>query len=145
VSDDRLRISDAEREQAAAELGEHFAQGRLTTDEHAERLDRIWAARTRGELAPVFADLPGPYGPIAPSRPAPTRSGHWSGGVGPGRRGGPWRRGVPGPLLVVLVILVALTIATHLPLILAGVVVWFLVVGRPRRRSWGHDWSRSVR
>ena len=60
---DQLRLSDAERELAAADLGEHFAQGRLTLDENAERLDRIWAARTRGEIPPIFArsewiDLP---------------------------------------------------------------------------------------
>ena len=57
--DENLRIGDAEREQATAALGEHYAQGRLTTEEHSERLDRIWAAKTRSELAPVFTDLPG--------------------------------------------------------------------------------------
>ena len=41
----RLRIGDAEREQAAADLGEHFAQGRLSADEHAERLDQVCAPR----------------------------------------------------------------------------------------------------
>ena len=45
--------------QAAEELGEHYAQGRLTTEEHSERLDRILEARTRAELAPIFSDLPG--------------------------------------------------------------------------------------
>ena len=48
MSGEQLRLSDAERDQAAAALGEHYAQGRLTQEEHAERLDRIWAARTRG-------------------------------------------------------------------------------------------------
>ena len=54
-----LRIGDAERTAAADELAEHYAQGRLSAEEHSERLDRIWAAKTRTELAPVFADLPG--------------------------------------------------------------------------------------
>jgi Domain of unknown function (DUF1707) len=54
-----LRIGDAERTAAADDLGEHYAQGRLSTEEHHERLDRIWAARTRSELTPIFSDLPG--------------------------------------------------------------------------------------
>lgn len=58
MDEQQLRISDAERETAAAELGGHYAEGRLTSEEHAERLDRVWSARTRGELRPVFADLP---------------------------------------------------------------------------------------
>src|SRR5215210_7104725 len=65
---DQLRLSDAERELAAADLGEHFAQGRLTNEEHTERLDQIWAAKTRGEVAPIFRDLPSAY--AAPARRA---------------------------------------------------------------------------
>jgi hypothetical protein len=138
MSDDQLRIGDAEREAAAAELGEHYAQGRLTAEEHAERLDRVWAARTRGELGPVFRDLPGRYGPAAPIGPRPARRAtYWSGGVAP------FRRGVPTPLIVVLAVLVALTVVTHLPLILAGFLVWFFVVGRHRRGSRAGQWSRS--
>src|SRR5205814_1441442 len=53
-----LRVSDAEREHAATELREHLAEGRLTLDELAERLDGIYAARTRGELDAISADLP---------------------------------------------------------------------------------------
>jgi hypothetical protein len=61
VADERapdLRVSDAEREHAAAALREHLAQGRLTLDELTERLDRIYAARTRTELDRVSEDLP---------------------------------------------------------------------------------------
>src|SRR5687767_12078796 len=54
-----LRIGDADRTAAADELAEHYAQGRLSPEEHSERLDRIWSAKTRAELTPVFADLPG--------------------------------------------------------------------------------------
>ena len=60
MASDRLRIGDAEREAAAHDLGEHLAMGRVTSEEFAERLDRIYAARTQGELAPVFGDLPKP-------------------------------------------------------------------------------------
>ncbi|HEY0905164.1 MAG TPA: DUF1707 domain-containing protein [Marmoricola sp.] len=135
--DDQLRIGDAERDQAAAALGEHYAQGRLTTEEPAERLDRIWAARTRSDLRPVFRDLPGWYGPAAPVRAGTARRAtYWSGGVAP------FRRGVPSPLVVVLMVLLVLTVLTHLPLILAGVLVMFFVLGRRRRPARAHHWSR---
>jgi hypothetical protein len=131
--DDQLRISDAEREAAAAELGEHYAQGRLTTEEHAERLDRIWASRTRGELAPIFRDLPGRYGPAAPrSQYAERRPAYWAPGP-------PFRRGIPGPVFLVLAVLLVLTIVTHVPLVLAGILVLLFVSARRRRH---HEWSR---
>ena len=53
-----MRVSDAEREAAAAELREHFASGRLDQEELDERLSAIFAARTRGDLNALFADLP---------------------------------------------------------------------------------------
>ena len=53
-----MRVSDADREAAAAELQEHFASGRLNQDELDERLAAAFAAKTRGDLDAVFADLP---------------------------------------------------------------------------------------
>jgi hypothetical protein len=53
-----LRASDADRDRAAAVLGSALAAGRLTTTEHAERLDAAYAAKTLGELAPLTRDLP---------------------------------------------------------------------------------------
>ena len=38
--------------------GSALAAGRLTTTEHAERLDAAYAAKTLGELAPLTRDLP---------------------------------------------------------------------------------------
>jgi len=55
-----LRIGDAERDAAAADLGEHYAAGRLTLDELNERLETVFGARTYGQIARVMADLPGP-------------------------------------------------------------------------------------
>jgi DNA-binding transcriptional ArsR family regulator len=52
------RVGDADRETAAAALGEHFAQGRLTLDELNARLDATLTARTHGELSQVARDLP---------------------------------------------------------------------------------------
>jgi hypothetical protein len=53
-----LRASDGDREQAAAALREHFAAGRLDSDEFEQRLQAIYGARTRGELDALSADLP---------------------------------------------------------------------------------------
>ena len=58
VSGFEMRVGDAERETAAAELREHFASGRLTQDELNERLDRAFAAKTRGDLHALMIDLP---------------------------------------------------------------------------------------
>jgi hypothetical protein len=53
----RLRASDADRERVAGLLGEALADGRLTADEHRERIDLLYTTRTHGELAPLTADL----------------------------------------------------------------------------------------
>jgi hypothetical protein len=53
-----LRASDADRDHTAAVLGGALATGRLTSTEHAERLDAAYAAKTLGELAPLTRDLP---------------------------------------------------------------------------------------
>ncbi|MGV9662017.1 DUF1707 SHOCT-like domain-containing protein [Nocardia niigatensis] len=58
-----VRVGTAEREQAAAALGEHFAAGRLDVAEYDERVGRAYAAKTVGELAVLFADLPRPQTP----------------------------------------------------------------------------------
>jgi hypothetical protein len=52
-----LRLSNDEREQAVAVLNEAVADGRLTWEEHAERVDGVYKSRTRAELAPFLADL----------------------------------------------------------------------------------------
>ena len=59
-SDGPLRISDADREAAVDLLSEQYAVGRLTRDEFDERSDAVWSAKTQGDLAPIFADLPVP-------------------------------------------------------------------------------------
>jgi Domain of unknown function (DUF1707) len=51
-------VSDSEREQAAERLRAAAAEGRLTTDEFAERIDRTYAARTHADLEVVLAGLP---------------------------------------------------------------------------------------
>jgi hypothetical protein len=53
-----FKVSDQERERAAQELRDHFAAGRLTPEELDERVQRVYAARTEGELQALRADLP---------------------------------------------------------------------------------------
>ncbi|GGX39997.1 DUF1707 SHOCT-like domain-containing protein [Streptomyces fructofermentans] len=73
-----LRASDADRDRTADILREALAEGRLTADEHAERVEEVFRAKTVGELEPLVGDLPGAhqrrsgaaFSP-APNRPAP--------------------------------------------------------------------------
>jgi len=68
-----MLASDSDRDAAARVLNEAFAEGRLTADEHGERVRAAYAARTCHELARLTADLPGPAqaaGPPATGMPA---------------------------------------------------------------------------
>jgi Domain of unknown function (DUF1707)/Cell wall-active antibiotics response 4TMS YvqF len=77
-SNSRLRASDADRDRAASVLNEAMAQGRLTPEEHSDRLDAIYAAKTHADLVPVLDDLPAMSAAVAPAtgqgavRPAAT-------------------------------------------------------------------------
>jgi len=53
-----LRASDADRDRVAEVLRAAAADGRLGLDELDERLERLYAAKAYGELAPVVEDLP---------------------------------------------------------------------------------------
>jgi Domain of unknown function (DUF1707) len=66
-SNSRLRASDADRDRAASMLNEAMAQGRLTAEEHADRLDAIYAAKTHADLVPILDDLPGMSAAVAPA------------------------------------------------------------------------------
>jgi hypothetical protein len=52
-----LRASDRDRDVVLTVLGESYAEGRLTREEHDERSDRTIASRTLGELVPLVVDL----------------------------------------------------------------------------------------
>jgi hypothetical protein len=94
-----MRVGNAEREAVAAELREHYASGRLTLDELNDRLDKTFAAKTRGDLDALMRDLPS--GRSAHAGGPFSAPGGWSGsgatsGTGrPGGWGGPGRGG-PG-------------------------------------------------
>lgn len=95
--DQRWRIGHAERERAAEELSQHYADGRLDHDEYTERLDAAWTARTHDDLRILFADLPRSGLVMAPRAAVPV----------PRRRSLPlwWR---VAPVLVALLLLVTL-------------------------------------
>lgn len=61
-----IRASDADRDRIADILREAMAEGRLTAEEHSERVDAVYRAKTVGELEPLVRDLPAPGG----ARPA---------------------------------------------------------------------------
>jgi hypothetical protein len=54
--------SDADRDTAAGLLSAALAEGRLTADEHDQRLTAVYAARTWEQLDQLTADLPAPSG-----------------------------------------------------------------------------------
>ena len=60
------RASDDDRQRVVLALERHTAAGRLTLDEYADRVDQALAARTRGQLAEVTADLPAEPDPAGP-------------------------------------------------------------------------------
>ncbi len=93
-----MRVSDAERDAAAAELREHFASGRLDQEELDQRLTAVFAAKTRGDLNAQFTDLPSGAGAGAASSAQPIGAGTYGGrpfgsgsGSGSGWSGGAGR------------------------------------------------------
>jgi len=75
-TNDSLRIGDAERDAAIAALARHFADGRLTQDEHEERTALALKARTGADLRVLFADLPRLDQPTPKPPPRRASSGH---------------------------------------------------------------------
>ena len=96
-----IRASDAERDEVADTLGQHFSEGRLDDTEFRERLDRTFQAVTRADLYTLVADLPPKLAP--PIRP---------------------RRAEIPALLIVLIVVIALAVET------GGLVfpVWLVVL-----------------
>ena len=112
MSDPRTRIADSDRERAMADLAGHYADGRLDHEEYDERLDAIWTARTRADLAVLFSDLPRPQVTYPPAQARPRA-----------RFDGPRRR---FPLLPVIAVLVLLSALTNAPFWLMVFPLMFL-------------------
>lgn len=148
TSRDRLRIGDAERDEAARALGEHFAQGRLDNAEHDDRLTTIWRAKTAGDIRPMFEDLPGPA-PGFLATPAP-RSGPlgYAGPPGFPQAPNPYRSGPPMPsprrdgqwlrvLCAVVLGIIAIAALKWFGFVVLAVVLWIVLSRSNRRRHPG--------
>jgi hypothetical protein len=113
-----MRVGDAEREAVAGQLRDHYADGRLTLEELNERLDQVFAAKTRADLNVLTRDLP-----VTPRLVTGTPGGARALGSGPsGARSG------SGRAFAALAPLVAMF---WLCLILGGVFLFGIGGGRP--------------
>lgn len=67
-----VRASDADRDRVADILREALAEGRLDAEEHAERIDAVYRAKTVAALESLIQDLPAGHGSTAlpPRSPA---------------------------------------------------------------------------
>ena len=57
IAGGHLRASDADRDQVATVLSTAYAEGRLSREEHDERIDQLMAAKTFDDLLPITRDL----------------------------------------------------------------------------------------
>jgi Domain of unknown function (DUF1707) len=121
-----MRVGDAEREAAAAELREHYASGRLTLDELNERVDKAFAAKTRGDISTLMTDLPSarpgwPGAAGAGSSSKPGGSAGAPGAIGAGAPFGPggdgWGSRASGPLRSAGSVLVTMLVVAALFLV----------------------------
>lgn len=140
--DDRIRVSDADRERVAERLREHFAQGRLSSEELDERISAALGAKTFGDLRRIMTDLPEPE----LVRPQARGSAPWG-----GRPGGVFVRGPRLFPLAMLALIAALVIPgagwvffaflqVVLALWLVACVAGIFAMARLRRR-WRRHWQ----
>jgi hypothetical protein len=168
MSTEQLRVGDAERDEVASALHEHFAQGRLARDELDERLSAALSARTVGDLRQVTRDLPATTSVTAALSPGADADpvGHprwarppWEMGAAHWGPGAPWwphpaalgwgpRRGRPfGLFFIPAFMIAALVIVTSgggwaiVPLFAFG---WLTMAfaGLRRARRWHHPAAR---
>jgi Domain of unknown function (DUF1707)/Cell wall-active antibiotics response 4TMS YvqF len=78
-----VRASDAERDATVERLRDAAAEGRLTLEELADRIEAASRAVTRGELTLLLSDLPAPL-PAIQADVAPVRA------LGDVKRSGAW-------------------------------------------------------
>jgi hypothetical protein len=126
----RVRIGDAERDQAVSLLSDHFVAGRLTQAEFEERSEQATRSRYNDELAPLFDDLPTSMELQVPQR----------GPSGVRRRPGP-----PPPILMLMpflmIGLVISSLALAAPWLLWG-VFWIVLISGMSRRRWHNNYRR---
>ncbi len=118
-----MRVSDAERTAVADRLSQHYADGRLDKGEFEERLDRAMNAKTRADLAGLFAGLP-------PSTSSPDVAVAPAAAV---QRRRPAHRAV---FLVVVIVIAAIVgqavVLPHIPWLLVALLVFLWLRHRGR-------------
>lgn len=140
-----MRIGDAERTSALDALAEHLTDGRLTLDEYGERSARVTVARTVGELAELFDDLPAPHPVIsvvnvpapAPAAPAPVRPATSAQALESADQRSRAQRIVAAAASVSVFVALALFFIT-------GTWLWFLLIpaiSGIAQAVWGPDWK----
>lgn len=67
-----MRASDADRDIVRSTFADAYADGRLTREEHDDRLTTLYDSRTLGELPPLVADLVPTSSPPAVPAAAPS-------------------------------------------------------------------------
>ncbi|ANN20572.1 hypothetical protein SD37_36610 [Amycolatopsis orientalis] len=135
VPSPQLRISDQDRESALTALGDHLSVGRIDIDEFGERSAQVTAAKTRGELSGLFADLPEPH-PLY-DRPMPV--------VGePAKPASKWAE-ISTAQRVLGALLPILFIATIALIVTTDVTWWFILVpigiSAVGEGIWGKGWD----
>ena len=122
-----MRVSDAERQEVADRLAEHFASGRLDQAEFDDRVGRAMGAKTRADLDGLFADLPETGAPVVPEHPRSRRRGRH-------------------PILLLAVVIALIVVGTHVVSWFFAPWLWFALLavavlfftghlGRPRARQ----------
>ena len=81
LPDPTMRVGDAERNQVAEALSQHYSDGRLDANEVKERLDKAIGAKTHGDLSGLLSDLPPLPPPVPPPPPRRRRVAMWVGAV----------------------------------------------------------------
>jgi hypothetical protein len=147
---ENIRISDADRERVVERLREHYADGRLTSDELDERVTAALNAKTYGDLRGPMTDLPEPETVGAAGSPTgapgPAGPGWQSPWFAGGRPIVAYRRGPRILPLVFIALIVAIAVPGAGWIALAFVklaLLFFLVMaitgiiaaGRFRRRA----------
>jgi len=124
-----LRVSDADRADVADRLSKHYGDGRLDQAEFNERMERAMSAKTVGDFAGLFSDLPEVTEP-SEKQPVPaTRS---------------TRRSPMSRLVLLILIIVAAAFIGHalihsfFPWLLIGVAVFLWLRYSPRRQHHNH-------
>lgn len=124
VARKRVRIGDAERDQAVSLLSEHFVAGRLTQAEFEERSEVVTRARYADDLEPLFDDLPPSKELQVAQAPASLRR----------------RPGSPPPFLMLapflMIGLVVTSVALTAPWLLWGMFWIVLISGMSRRHHY---------